>query len=106
MPKYLLKVNYTVEGAKGLLKEGGSSRRSTVDGLVKGMGGKVECFYYAFGEQDVYVIVEMPDDESIAAVSLAVGAAGGASIDTTVLIEPETIDAAAKRSVAYRPPGK
>jgi len=106
VPKYLLEVNYSVEGVKGVLKEGGSSRRSVVDELVKGMGGKLECFYYAFGKQDVYCIVEMPDDESIAAVSLAVGAAGGASIATTVLVEPEMIDAAAKRSVGYRAPGK
>jgi uncharacterized protein with GYD domain len=106
VPKYLLEVNYSVEGVKGVLKEGGSSRRSVVEELVKGMGGKLESFYYAFGKDDVYVIVEMPDDESVAAVSLAVGAAGGASIVTTVLVEPETIDAAAKRSVGYRPPGK
>ena len=105
MAKYLLQATYTAEGAKGLLKEGGSSRRTTVEQLVQGMGGKVEAFYYAFGDDDVYVIVDGPGNVDIAAVSMAVGASGAVRLKTTVLLTPEEIDEAAKRSVAYRPQG-
>jgi len=106
MPIYLLEVSYTVDGTKGLIAEGGSKRRDTVKKLVEGLGGKLESFYYAFGEDDCYVIVELPDDTAAAATSLAVGASGAASITTKVLLAPEVIDAAAKKDVGYRPPGK
>ncbi len=105
MAKYLLEVSYTAEGARGVLKEGGSARRAVVEQLTEKLGGKVEAFYYAFGKNDVYVIVEAGGNIDIAAVSMAVGASGAASIRTTVLLTPEEIDEAAKKSVAYRPPG-
>ena len=105
MPKYLLQVRYTTQGAQGLLKEGGSSRRDLVKNLTEAAGGKLEAFYYAFGEDDVIVIAEFPDNTTAMAVSLNVSASGGASIRTTQLLEPEEIDAATKISVAYRPPG-
>ena len=105
MPKYLIQASYTAEGLRGLLKEGGSSRRATVDKLIQGMGGKLEAFYYAFGENDVYVIAEMPDDSTATALALTIGATGSVGIKTTVLITPETVDEATKKTVAYRPPG-
>ncbi len=105
MPKYLVLASYTSEGAAGLLKEGGSSRRETVDRMVSGMGGTLEALYYAFGEHDVVGIVDVPDDASAAALSLAVGAAGAVEMSLTVLITPETIDAAAEKGAGYRPPG-
>jgi uncharacterized protein with GYD domain len=105
MARYLLQVSYSAEGVRGLLKEGGTSRRAMVEGLAKKLGGSIEAFYYAFGEGDVYVISEMPDNVDAAAISLAVGASGAASIKTVVLLTPEEIDEATKRSVDYRPPG-
>lgn len=105
MPKYLFQASYTVEGTKGLLKDGGSNRRAAVEQAVKGLGGKLEAFYYAFGEKDVYVIVEAPDNVSAAAVSLAVAASGAASAKTTVLLTVEEMDQATKKTVNYRPPG-
>ena len=105
MPKYLLQVRYTTQGAQGLLKEGGSSRRDLVKNLTEAAGGKLEAFYFAFGEDDVIVIAEFPDNTTATAVSLNVSASGGASIRTTQLLEPEEIDAATKISVAYRAPG-
>jgi uncharacterized protein with GYD domain len=105
MAKYLFVVSYTADGAKGILKEGGSGRRAMVDNLAAGLGGSIEGFYFAFGGDDVYVIADLPDRESAIALSLTVGASGAASIKTVVLIEPEEIDAASKRSVAYRAPG-
>ena len=106
MPKYLLRATYQAKGAQGLLREGGSSRRSTIDQLIKGMGGSMEAFYFAFGEEDVYVIADMPDDASVTAVSLCINAARTVKVSTTVLITPEVMDAAAKKSISYRAPGK
>ena len=105
MPKYLISASYTQEGMRGLLKEGGTSRRSTVTRLIKGMGGSLEAFYYAFGDDDVFVIFDMPDEASATAISLAIGATGAVRLKTTVLISPEAIDEAAKKSVSYVPPG-
>jgi uncharacterized protein with GYD domain len=105
MPKYLWQASYTSEGVKGLVKEGGTSRRAAVEKLAAAAGGKLEAFYYAFGEDDVYVIAEAPDNASAAAISLAVAASGAVRIRTAVLLTPEEIDLAAKASVEYRPPG-
>ena len=105
MPKYLIHASYTAEGAKGLLKDGGSKRRQAAEAALKSAGGTLEAFYFAFGDHDVYTIVELPDNEAAAAVALTVNAAGGASVRTVVLVEPEEVDAAAKRSADYRPPG-
>jgi len=105
MTRYLLRVSYTTDGVRGLLKEGGSSRRAMVDGMIGGLGGTLEAFYYAFGPDDVYVIAELPDNVTAAAVSLAVTAAGAARSSVVVLLSPEEVDAATKKTVAYRAPG-
>jgi uncharacterized protein with GYD domain len=105
MPKYLIEATYTAEGAKGLLDKGGTARRKAVDAAAKSVGGKVEQFYFAFGATDVIVILDLPDHASAAAMALAVGASGGVEATTTVLLTPEELDAASKKSTEYRPPG-
>ncbi len=105
MPKYLVQANYVGEGLKGLLKEGGSSRRAVVDKLAKSVGGKLETFYYAFGETDLYVIMDIPDNASMAALALMVAASGVINLKTTVLMTPEELDNAAKKTPVYRAPG-
>ena len=105
MPKYLIEASYTLEGVKGVQSAGGTSRRDAVAKLAESVGGRLETFYFAFGDHDVYTIVDLPDNESAAAVALAVNSAGGAAIRTVVLLTPEEVDAAAKRSADYRPPG-
>ena len=105
MPKFLIKGSYTTDGVKGLLKEGGTGRRAAITKLVEGIGGKVEAFYYAYGEDDVYAITDLPDAVSGLAISLAANASGAARLATIPLITPEEIDAACKKSVAYRAPG-
>jgi uncharacterized protein with GYD domain len=105
MPKFMVRASYTVEGARGLLKEGGTGRRAAVQKVIEGLGGKVEAFYFAYGEHDAYVIADFPDATAGLAVSLAVNASGGVRLSTIPLITPEEIDAACKRSVAYRAPG-
>jgi len=106
MPKYLVQANYVGEGIKGLLKEGGSSRRAVVEKMFGSVGAKVEAFYYAFGETDLFVIADAPDNVTAAALSLTVNATGAATTKITVLLTPEEIDAAAKKTPSYRAPGQ
>lgn len=106
MPKFLTVASYTAEGLKGLLREGGSARRAAVEQAVKGLGGRLESFYFAFGDDDAYVVSEVPDNVSAAAVSLAASASGLVRTKTVVLITPEEMDQATKKSVAYRAPGQ
>jgi len=105
MPKFLAEASYTQEGVEGVQSAGGSSRRDAVARVAESVGGKLESFYFAFGDSDAYVILDLPDNESAAAVALAVNAAGAVTLRTVVLLTPEEIDAAAERSVDYRPPG-
>jgi uncharacterized protein with GYD domain len=105
MNTYLWRVTYTASGSDGLLSEGGSGRRAAVDELVVGLGGRIEAWYYAFGDDDLYVIASLPGDVEAAAVSLRVAASGAARIHTTVLLTERQIDEAARASVSYRPPG-
>jgi uncharacterized protein with GYD domain len=101
-----MEASYTAEGAKGLATEGGSSRRKTVEEMVKGLNGTLEAFYYAFGMSDVFLIVDVPDAVTAAAVSLAINQTGAVQLKTHVLMTPEEMDQAAKKTVNYRPPGK
>jgi len=105
MARYLIRATYTAEGARGLIKEGGSSRRSTLEQLIKKIGGNLEAFYFAFGEDDVYAIADLPDNVTAAAVGLAVSGSGSVRTRTVVLLTPEEIDEATKKSVEYRAPG-
>jgi len=105
MPKYLFEASYTAEGAKGLLKDGDSGRRAAVEQLVKGLGGKVEAVYFAFGDVDAYVIADVPDAVSAVAGSLAANKTGVMHVKTTVLITSEEMDQAVKKTIKFRPPG-
>lgn len=105
MAKYLIKASYAAKGARGLLKDGGSARRAAVQQATSAIGGRVESFYFAFGEDDAYVTVDVPDTVSAVALSLAVNASGAVRIRTVPLITVEEVDAAAHKSVSYRAPG-
>jgi uncharacterized protein with GYD domain len=106
MPKFMIQASYVGEGLKGLLKEGGTKRRETVAQAIEGMGGKLETFYYAFGDYDVFGIADMPDNVSSVAFSMMINASGVINAKTTVLLTPEEIDQATKKTVDYRPPGQ
>ena len=105
MPKMLIKATYTSDGARGLLKEGGTSRKAAIQKLITDMGGTMEAFYYAYGDADAFLIVDMPNATDGLAMSLAVNASSAVRISTVPLITPEEVDAAAKKTVAYRAPG-
>lgn len=106
MPKYLIQASYTADGAKGVLRGGGSARRKAVDDVAAGVKGKIEAFYFCFGEHDVVIIADFPDHSAASAVALAVGASGAVRTQTTVLMSPEEVDAATKLQVSYRAPGQ
>ena len=106
MPKYLWKVSYTKAGVRGVAKEGASSRRDAVKHAIESVGGKLETIYFAFGEADVYVIGDVPDNQSAAAISLAANVSEGLTVETVVLMTPEEFDAATTKSVSFRPPGE
>lgn len=105
MQKYLIEVNYVGDGISGLLKEGGTKRRAAVDQLFKSMGGTVEAYYFAFGDKDVFIIGDLPDNATATALTLRVNATGTALCKTTVLITPQEVDEAVKKTALYRPPG-
>ena len=105
MPKFLVQASYTKEGVAGVQAKGGSARRDAVAEMASAVGGQMESFHFGFGDYDAYVIVDLPDNEAAAAVALAVGSSGGAETRTIVLLTPEQVDEAARRSVSYRAPG-
>jgi len=105
MAKYLVCGKYIGEGVKGLLNEGGSSRRSVIQKLASSLGGTVESIYYAFGEYDIYGVMDMPDSASMAAFSLQASASGMVGVKCVALMTPEEIDEAAKKTGEYRAPG-
>jgi uncharacterized protein with GYD domain len=105
--KYLIKASFNLEGLEGIKSAGASSRISAVEELTASVGGSLEAYYFAFGDTDAYVIVDLPDNAAAAAVAGVVASSGKIrAYETVVLITPEEMDEAMKRSVSYRPPGQ
>ena len=105
MPKYLTTAQYSPEGLRGLQKDKASGRLRAVTTAVEGLGGKVECLYFALGEDDSYAIVDLPDNSTAAALGIAVSAVGAVRTRTTALLTVAEVDQALAKSVNYRPPG-
>lgn len=105
MPKFLAKARYNADGARALMKEGGSSRVAAVTKAAKAIGGKIESFYFAYGGADAFVIVDAPSEAAALALSLAVNASGSVTLEMVPLISPKQMDDAAKITVKYRAPG-
>jgi uncharacterized protein with GYD domain len=104
--KYLLKIKYSADGIGGVMKDGGSARRSAAEQLAKDVGGSVEAFYYAFGDDDAYAICDMPDNKAAATVAMTVSATGKIAISTVPLLTVDEMDAiAAGTKLSYTPPG-
>jgi len=105
MPKYLFHGSYTVEGVKGVIKDGGTGRKDAVKQLMESVGGKLETMYFAFGNDDWYIIADLPDAESAVAIAATTVSSGAVNLQTTVLLTPEQVDAGMKKAVNYRRPG-
>ena len=106
MPKYMVTGSYTMDGLKGVMKEGGTGRRNAVESAIKAMGGRLEAYYFAFGEHDVVTIADVPDNVTAAALSMGIAATGTVRTTTTVLLTPEEVDQATKKTLSFRPAGK
>jgi len=106
MPKYLISASYSEEGLRGLQRDKASGRRQAVTAAIEGLGGKVECFYNALGADDAYVIADLPDNSTAAALGIAVSAAGLVRTRTTALLTVEETDRALEKTVNYRAPGR
>ena len=106
MSKYLIKANYNSDGAAGLAAKGGTARRDAVGKMLADVGGSIECFYYAWGDVDAYLVVDVPSDEAMVGIALSVNKSGATTITTTPLLTPEQIDEAASSAPEYTPPGK
>ena len=106
MPKYLYHGSYTDEGLKGLIKDGGTKRMEITKKAIESLGGTMEAYYFAFGENDFYIIAEAPDTVSATTGSLVANASGTVKVNITVLITPEEIDQAVKKTMDWRPPGQ
>ncbi len=106
MPKFLLQVNYTLDGVQGILSKGGSARKAAAQAAAESVGGTLESLYFAFGRTDAFAVADLPDNAAAAALALTVSGSGGATVDTIVLLTPEEIDAATDKAVEYTPPGQ
>jgi len=106
MAKYLFHGSFSIDGLRGIQKEGGTSRTKAVTTLAESLGGSLESYYFAFGDDSYFVVVDLPDDEAAAACAIAVGASGAVSNSTIKLLTPAQVDAAVKLSPNYRAPGQ
>ena len=105
MPKYLFQAKYTTEGIHGLVRDSASGRRADVQAAVKALGGNVEAFYYAFGDDDVVTIVDLPDNIKAMALGLTTTGSGAVRVRTTPLLTVEDVDEALEIKTQYRAPG-
>ena len=104
VPKYMFRASYTLEGLSGAVQEGFASREQFVTGLIAGVGGTLEAFYFAYGEDDVIGIMDA-SQEAMIALSLAVNSSGGVKLTTTPLLTAGEMDAAREHLPDYRAPG-
>ena len=107
MPLYLSKFSYTPETWARMIGHP-EDRRAAAQQYIESVGGKLHGFWYAFGTADGYNLWEAPDNVSMAAVALAIGAGGALrSFETTVLMSVEDTLGALRKAgeVRYRPPG-
>jgi uncharacterized protein with GYD domain len=105
MPKYLFKASLSPEGVAGVRAEGGTARRTVVKKAIESLGGSLESFYFVFGDDDVVVICDMPDNQTAAAFAMETSASGRVAVSTSVLLTPEEIDGAREKKSGWRAPG-
>ena len=107
MPHYLFQASYTAQSWAAVIKAP-ENRRLAIAKLMESAGGKMESFYFAFGDTDAFVIVELPDNVSAGSVAAAVAASGGvSSLTTTVLMTSEEGEQVMRKAaqIAYQRPG-
>ncbi|MFC8616759.1 GYD domain-containing protein [Micromonospora purpureochromogenes] len=106
MAKFLLKSTYTVEGLKGLVKDGGTKRAEVVRKMIEEAGGRMESLHFAFAEDDTYVVCDLPDQKTVAALAVAIGATGSVRVQITPVLTPAEVDEATRMETTFTPPGQ
>ena len=106
MAKYLINATYTAEGFKGVIKDKASGRKAAIEKALASVGAKLDGIYFTFGNQDVVLIVDAPDNATVMTVGLAACSTGLARTSTTPLLTIEETDQAIKKSVQYSGPGQ
>ena len=104
MSKYLIQGNYVGDGIAGLRADGGEKRLAAATAAVKSVGCTLDCFYYAFGETDLFGIIDAPDEAAAFNFSLLINSSGAVSVRLTPLFDPSAIEGGASGS--YTPPGQ
>ena len=108
MARYMVQFSYSSEAVSDLIKNP-QDRAATVRAMIEGWGGRLESFYFTFGDYDGVAIVEAPDNVTMAAVSMAVTSSGAFNtFKTTVLISMDDAMEAMRKAgtLGYRPPGR
>jgi uncharacterized protein with GYD domain len=105
MPKFLFQAYYATEGVRGVMERGGTARRTAIARMLADNGGQLEAFYFAYGKVDAYVFADLPDNETAAAIALAINADPRVTVRTVALLTAEEVDAASGRRINYQPPG-
>jgi uncharacterized protein with GYD domain len=106
MAKVLIQATYSAEGFKGVLKDKASGRKAALEKAPASVGARLDAFYYSFGEHDVVLIIDAPDNATVMSVGLSACSTGLARTSTTPLLTVEEADQAIKKSVDYRGPGQ
>ena len=106
MAKYLIQATYSADGFKGVARDKASGRKAALEKALASVGAKLDAMYYSFGDHDVVLIVDAPDNATVAAVGMAACSTGLARTSTTPLLTIEEADQAVKKSVKYRGPGQ
>jgi uncharacterized protein with GYD domain len=102
MPKFLIQASYTVDGLKALKREHALNRMSAVKEAVTSIGGKLDAMYWALGEDEAILILDLPDAETAAALSIHVGAAGLVRTKTIRLLNLKDMEDALSKAIQYR----
>ena len=105
MAKYLYRLQYTKAGLEGTVKEGFKRREAFFRSTVKGLGGTTEAAYWAYGEDDIFIVVDLPDSPTATGLSLALALTGSFRVTTTPLLTAADMDAGSKKRPSYRAPG-
>ncbi len=106
MPKYLFQAKYTADGIKGLEKDKATGRAAALRSAVEALGGRLEAFYLAFGENDWVLLADLPDNASATAFTLTVSKSGLLRTTTTPLLSVEEADRALEKKISFRAPGQ
>jgi uncharacterized protein with GYD domain len=105
MPLFMARGSYTSEGAAGLTRSGATHRQAQLAAMAKGLGGRLEAMYFGLAENDTFIILELPDTVTAAALAKAVNAAGTGHCNIEPILTPQEMNEALKIDTRFAAPG-